>query len=74
MKKTCKGDNYSLSPGEGLSSYLSKNPVDVIKKFPILIFIILIISCEKSFISKETQIESRLKLTRTELYDITSKF
>ena len=36
MKKTCKGDNYSLYSGEGLSSYLSENQVDVIKK-PIMI-------------------------------------
>jgi len=32
MQKTCNGDSYALSREEELSSYLSENPVDVIKK------------------------------------------
>lgn len=36
MQKTCNGDSYALSREEEIPSYLSKNPVDVIKK-PIMI-------------------------------------
>ncbi|MEN5058447.1 hypothetical protein [Sphingobacterium kitahiroshimense] len=39
MQKTCYREGYALSPGKELSSFLSENVVDVIKKRTMITFL-----------------------------------